>query len=242
MVNGGLVGIDLAMANARRFVGQSSLTLGGGLEVLPTSGSSIYYLETLDGQQTFKVDARTGEIIEAAWLGNLKSGQQGQDLTISQAESLARSFAQAHFFEFDYLKLVERSMSPAANGALYTLKWALTDPASGAELPTSVAVSVSSESSQVAWYLAQREPLTIDARPVISREQAIAAAAGQADRTGSWDSSRVESVRLQVVFNGDGQQQLVWTVLFPSRPEGGQTGRPYLRVSIDATTGAVTPI
>ncbi|MCC7106691.1 MAG: hypothetical protein IT307_16260, partial [Chloroflexi bacterium] len=125
---------------------------------------------------------------------------------------------------------------------LYTLKWALTDPASGAELPTSVAVSVSSESSQVAWYLAQREPLRIDARPVISREQAIAAAAGQADRTGSWDSSRVESVRLQVVFNGEGQQQLVWTILFPNRPDNGQTGRPYLRVSIDATTGAITPL
>lgn len=245
--DGSLLRLEQAVESVRRFADQQATELEGGLEQLPAgTGSPLYYLETAQGEDTFKVNARTGEVLEASWTSRLLSvgpADQRAEQPLEAVEASARSFASVRFHGFDELRLIERSMNPAAGGAaIYTLKWAAVHPESGAELPTSVAVSISSQTGEVVWYLAQRDELRIDARPQISRQQAIAAAAGLAERAGRWDASRVESLRLQVIYDADGRQQLVWSMLFPSRPDGAAGNHPYLRIAIDATTGTVVPL
>ncbi len=110
-------------------------------------------------------------------------------------------------------------------------------PESGAELPTAVSVSISAGSGEVVWYLAQRESTTLDVRPRIAREAALSTAAALADRAERWDTAAPSSVRLQVIFGQDNEQQLVWAVTFPSRAGDAVPGRPSLRILVDARTG-----
>ena len=79
----------------------------------------------------------------------------------------------------------------------------------------------------------------MDARPSISRETALAAAAVLVDRTERWDSRAPSSVRLQIIYNQENRQQLVWAITFPSKTDPEVTNRPSLRVLVDAHTGEI---
>jgi hypothetical protein len=239
---GGLVSLDLAVDSARRFVGRQDLALEGGLESSRSAQYSYaaYYLESVGGSadQSYKVDARTGEVLEMTRLDRLVGPGAQARVGALEAEASAERFANSHFLGFSSLNLVEQGMAPGPDGSpLYTYKWALLAAESGAELPTSVSVSLASSSGEVVWYLAQREGTTISAAPAISRYLAISTAAVLVDRTTRWDAHTPTSVRLLVIFNTDNRQQLVWAVTFPSRADVTVPGRPSLRLLIDAQSG-----
>jgi hypothetical protein len=102
-----------------------------------------------------------------------------------------------------------------------------------------VTVSLSADSGEVVWYLAQRDSASVDARPSISRETALAVAAVLVDRTERWDSRAPSSVRLQIIYSPENRQQLVWAITFPSMTDPEVFNRPSLRVLVDAHTGEI---
>ena len=240
--DGSFVSLDLARQSVRLFTGQDGLALEGGLERGPFGPGSyaIYYLESAAGgagQQTYRIDARSGEVLEMTRFDLLGGPDSANRLTPLEAEARAERFVANRFLGFSTLSLVERTVAPAANGnQLYVFKWAMIAAESGAELPTSVTVSVSSASGEVVWYLAQRDSTDVDARPAIPRETAIATAAVLVDRGGLWDARAPTSVRLQVIYNQENRQQLVWAIVFPSKPDAAPD-RPSLRILIDAKIG-----
>lgn len=242
---GALISLEMARQSAERFSGQDELALEGGLEAGPFGAGTfeIYYLEgaaaETAGEQSFKVDGRSGEVLEATRLDRIMAPSRGW-LSPLEAESRAERFVAERFLGFKTMSLVERSANPGPNGSrLYSFKWAMLATESGAELPTSVSVSLSAGNGEVVWYLAQRDSTTVDARPQVSREAAISSAAGLVDRTGRWDARAPNSVRLQVVYSPNqlSRQQLVWGLTFPSRPDEAAPGRPDLRILIDAHSG-----
>lgn len=236
----GRVSLQDAIDSARRFSGDSSLVLEGGLEADADGGSrsSLYYLETVSptrGEDIFKVDARTAEVVEATYRGRLAPSQGAADLPLAEAEVLARRYARTHFWGFDQLRLVDRSTRTGDTGTVHSFKWSLIAPESGAELPTSVSLAVSARSGQVFWYLGQRDPVQVDTNPLIQREQAVETARGWLlSRDERWDLAEPASVRLQVLYDDDDRQQLVWSVVFRARQAGP---RQTLRLLVDAENG-----
>lgn len=241
--SGALLSFDLAVQSARQFTGQPDLALDGGLERGQPlqNGYAVYYLEGAAGatDQSYKVDARTGEVLEMTRLDHLvSSGAAGARLDTLGADAAAEQFAANHFLGFSSLSLVDRTVAARPDGSqLFTFKWALPASESGAELPTSVSVSLASASGEVVWYLAQREAVSINVEPAIGRDLAISTAAVLVDRAGRWDARKPTSVRLQVIFNAENRQQLVWAITFPSRADASVPGRPSLHLLVDAQTG-----
>jgi hypothetical protein len=242
--DGSLISLGTARRSAQLFSGRDDLELRGDPErgAYGAGAYAIFYLESagpgVQGEQSFKVDARTGEVLEATRLGSPAAAGVAGALSPQEAESRAERFASERFLGFERMSLVERTVALAANGnQLYAFKWAMVAPEAGAELPTSVSVSISSADGEPVWYLAQRESTAIDVRPEVEREQAVATAAGLVERTERWDARAPSSVRLQVVYNQDNRQQLVWAITFPSKRDGAGPGRPSLRVLIDAKSG-----
>ena len=233
-------GLQAAMASVRQFTGDPTLTLRGGLQTEGGGrGMTYYYLEALGpepGEDVFKVDARTTEVIEATLRSRLVPSSVPVDMSFEDAERAAERYARGRFDGFDQLALVDRSTRPSEAIAVHSFKWSLLAP-SGAELPTSVSVAVSGGSGEVVWYLAQRDPLQVDAQPTISSERAIETARGWiGGRDQRWDTSNPLSVRLQVLYDDDDHQQLVWSVSFRGRPD---SDRPSVRLLVDAHTGQI---
>ena len=166
--------------------------------------------------------------------GRLAPGSPPIGLGPSEAEQAAGRFAQERFVGFDELRLVERSSRVSESNVVHSFKWNQIAADSEAELPVSVSVAIASGSGEVVWYLAQREPLLVATRPTIDRARAIRTAARALGRSEArWDPSP-SSVRLQVLYDDDDQQQLVWSMTFRSRQEGS---RPTLRLLVNAHTG-----
>ena len=135
----------------------------------------------------------------------------------------------------DRLVLVDRSVRTSDNGTSYTFRWNQLAQGSRAELPVSVSVSVMSGSREVFWYLGQRDQLQIDTRPAVERAQAVdTARAWLRPRDQRWELSQPDSVRLQVLYDDDDRQQLVWSVVFRARQDGP---RSSIRLLIDAQNG-----
>jgi hypothetical protein len=96
---------------------------------------------------------------------------------------------------------------------------------------------VMGRSGQVFWYLGQRERLQIDTWPTVERERAVETArAWLLPYDDRWDLGQPSSVRLQVLYDDDDQQQLVWSVLYRARQDGP---RSTIRLLVDAHTGAI---
>ena len=242
--DGSLISLEMARRSGQVFAGRDDLDLRGGLEqgAYGVDGYAIFYLESAgpggQGEQSFKIDARTGEVLEATRLGSLATAGSAGALSPQDAESRAERFASDRFLGFATMSLVERTITQAAGGnQLYVFKWAMVAPESGAELPTLVSISISAADGEPVWYLAQRESTAVDVQPSVQREEAVATAAGLVERTERWDARAPSSVRLQVVYNQDNRQQLAWAITFPSKPDGAAPGRPSLRVLIDAKSG-----
>jgi hypothetical protein len=236
----GRVSLQEAIDGVRRFAGQPSLVLEGGLQ--PDDEQSrradLYYLETVSptpGEDFFKVDARTAEVVEATFRGRMAPADDAVNLTLTDAEALARRFALTHFWGFDQLKLVDRSTRTGETGPIYTFKWSQVASESGAELPVSVSLAVAGRSGQVFWYLGQRDPLQIDTRPAVDRARAVGIVrAWLLPRDDRWDLDQPTSVRLQVLYDDEDHQQLVWSVVLPAREDGP---RPSIRLLVDAQNG-----
>lgn len=240
----GLISLAAAKDRVDRFDASSG---GGGTEDL--SGDlergafggrdfAVFNLETAGGGRSFKVDARTGEVLEANWSDRLTPPPSDLHLSPDEAESRAGKLAGQRFVGFSELSLVKQGFGPAANGnRVYTFKWAKLAPDTGAELPTSVSLSLTEASGALVWYLAQRMPVEVNVQPAVMRAEAVTAAAALADRDGIWETSKPGSVRLQVVYDDDNRQRLVWAVSFGRRPDGPPSSRPTLRVLLDAQSG-----
>jgi len=227
----------------RRFAGEPSLVLEGGLQADSDQSrrGDLYYLETVSptrGEDFFKVDARTAEVIEATFRGRMAPDDTIRtDLTLTDAEALARRFARAHFWRFDQLALVDRSTRTSDTGTVYSFKWSQIAADSGAELPVSVSLAVMAQSGQVFWYLGQRDPVQIDTHPAIDPTRAVATVrAWLQPRDQRWDLDQPASVRLQVLYDDDDQQQLVWSVLLRARQDGP---RSSIRLLVDAQNGQI---
>jgi len=159
------------------------------------------------------------------------------DLSLAEAQRRAERFARAHFWGFDQLQIVDRSSRTGEGGQIHSFKWSQLASGSGAELPTSLSIAVSGRSGQVFWYLGQRDPLRIDAMPTIGREEAVATTTvWLRPRDDRWDLNEPVSARLQVLYDDDDQQQLVWSVTYRPREEGS---RSNLRLLVDAQTGQI---
>jgi hypothetical protein len=65
----------------------------------------------------------------------------------------------------------------------------------------------------------------------------VTTATALAERDGIWETSKPSSVRLQVIYDDDNRQRLVWAVSFERRPDGPPSSRPTLRVLLDAQSG-----
>jgi hypothetical protein len=237
----GRVTLQEAIGSVRLFAGQPTLVLEGGLQTEGGADSrpgGLYYLESVSptrGEDFFKVDARTAEVIEATFRGRMAPTDEAVNLSLADAEALARRYARAHFWGFDQLVLVDRSTRTGESGAIHSFKWSQLAPDSRAELPVSVSLAVSARSGQVFWYLSQREPLQIDPRPAVEQARALEIArTWLLPRDRRWDLDQPSSVRLQVLYDDDDRQQLVWSVLFNARQDGP---RSSIRLLVDAQTG-----
>jgi hypothetical protein len=236
----GRITLQEAIDSVRVFAGQPSLVLEGGIQ--PESEASrrgdLYYLETVSptrGEDFFKVDARTAEVVEATFRGRMAPADGAANLSVTGAESLARRFARTHFWGFDQLVLVDRSTRASETGLIYSFKWSLIAPESGAELPVSVSLAVMGRSGQVFWYLGQRDPVQIGTTPAVDQTRAVEIVrAWLLPRDGRWDLNQPISVRLQVLYADDDQQQLVWSVVLRAREDGT---RPSIRLLVDAQNG-----
>lgn len=236
----GRVTLQEAIDSVRLFAGDESLVLEGGLQADSTAGSrgDLYYLETVSptrGEDFFKVDARTAEVVEATFRGRMAPADDAANLTLAGAEAMARRFAQARFWGFDQLVLVDRSTRTSETGPIYSFKWSQVAPESGAELPVSVSLAVMGRSGEVFWYLGQRDPIQIATMPTVDRARAVEIVrAWLLPRDTRWDLDQPASVRLQVLYADADQQQLVWSVLLRARHDGS---RPSIRLLVDAQTG-----
>jgi hypothetical protein len=240
--DGRLISLETATASVRAFSGRDALELAGGLQSASVDQGRypVFYIEPTvsdsAGSDSFRVDARSGEVIEATEVGQL-AAPAGTDLSPIEAEQQAERFVTDRFLGFSTLNLVDRSVAPAANeNRLYVFKWAMLASESGAELPTSVSVALATSTGQMVWYRAQRESVQIDSRPVVSRESAVSSTAAVVEQGGIWDSRSPSSVRLQVLHDPDNRQQLVWSISFPARA-GATAARSSLRVLVNATSG-----
>ena len=149
--------------------------------------------------------------------------------------SAPTEFARTHFWGFNQLQIVDRTSRTGESGPIHSFKWSQIAAGSGAELPTSVSIAVSGRSGQVFWYLSQRDPLRIDATPTIERDQALAVASSWLRaRDDRWDVDEPSSMRLQVLYDDDDAQQLVWSVTFKARQDGP---RSSVRLLVDAQDG-----
>jgi hypothetical protein len=236
----GRVTLQEAIESVRQFAGRPSLVLEGGLQADSDQSQrgDLYYLESVTptrGEDFFKVDARTAEVIEATFRGRMAPNDNAAEMTQPDAETLARRFARAHFWRFDQLTLVDRSARTSENGTVYSFKWSQRAADSGAELPVSVSLGVMAQSGQVFWYLGQRDPLQIDTHPAIDQARAVGIVrAWLTPRDQRWDLDQPASVRLQVLYDDDDQQQLVWSVLLRARQDGP---RSSIRLLVDAQNG-----
>jgi hypothetical protein len=238
----GRVTLQEAIDSVRRFAGQPSLVLEGGLQADGGAGrrGELYYLESVSptrGEDYFKVDARTAEVVEATFRSRMAPAEDAVDLAPGDAEALAARYARTHFWGFDQLVLIDRSTRTSESGPIYSFKWSQVAPDSGAELPVSVSLAVAGRSGRVFWYLSQRDPLQIDPRPTVERGRAVSTArAWLLPRDQSWDLDQPASVRLQVLYDDDDRQQLVWSVLFRARADGP---RSSIRLLVDAQNGQI---
>jgi hypothetical protein len=238
----GRVTLQEAIGSVRRFAGEPSLVLEGGLQPddVGSRRADLYYLERVSptrGEDLFKVDARTAEVVEATFRSRMAPAGDAVDLTLADAEARAARFARSHFWGFEQLELVDRSARTSESGTTYSFRWSQISGESHAELPVSVSVAVMSRSGQVFWYLGQRDQLQIDPRPTVERARAVEITrAWLSPRDQRWDLDQPSSVRLQVLYNDDDRQQLVWSVLYRARQEGP---RSTMRLLIDAQTGAI---
>ena len=237
---GAAAGLQGAIASVRRFTGDPTLALEGGLRTEGGGrGATYYYLETAQpepGEDVFKVDAQTAEVIEATLRSRLASTTASAEISAEEAERTAERYARGHFLGFEQLTLVDRATRANEEIPVHSFKWSQVAP-SGAELPTSVSVAVSGGSGDVVWYLAQRDPVQVDIQPTVSRERAIETARGWVGgRDQRWDTSSPLAVRLQVLYDDDDRQQLVWSVSFRGRAEAE---RPSIRLLVDAHNGQI---
>jgi hypothetical protein len=240
----GLISLEAAKERVERFDASSG---GGGAEDLTGSlerGSfggkdfAIFNLETPGGERSFKVDARTGEVLEANWADRLAPPPPNVKLSPAEAASRAGQLAGQRFVGFNELSLVEQQLGSAANGnRVYTFKWAKVAPDTGAELPTSVSLSLTEASGALVWYLAQRLPVEVAVQPAVMRADAVATATALADREGIWETGTPSPIRLQVIYDDNNRQRLVWALSFGRRTAGPPGGRPTLRVLLDAQSG-----
>lgn len=239
---GGRATLQDAIDSVRRFAGQPSLVLEGGLQAEADADQRgpLFYLESVSpvrGEDFYKVDARTGEVVEATMRGRIAphGNAAAADLAMPAAEALAAQFARTHFWGFDQLVLVDRATRTGENGTVYSFKWTGLAQESRAELPTSVSLAVAGRSGQVFWYLSQRDQVQIDTRPTVEQSRAVEIArAWLQPRDQRWDLSAPANVRLQIVYDDDDQQQLVWSVQYRALQDGP---RSSMRLLIDARTG-----
>ena len=234
---GALVGADGARRSVAAFLGQPEPALEAELERAAAWSGERYLLETPAGDY-FRVDGRTGEVLEASLPSRLERPADPSRRSPPDLEQLAEQFVVERFFGLEKLTLVERSTTPTGDGQnLHRFRWALLAAESGAELPTSVTVALTADRGEPVWYLAQRDAAAIDPRPAIGREAAIATGAALVEREGRWDARQPTSTRLRVIYDEFNRQRLVWSITFPSRPDPTPGGRPGLRVLVDAHTG-----
>jgi hypothetical protein len=238
----GRVTLQEAIGSVRRFADEPALALESGLESdgTPSTRAVQYYLERVSptrGEDFFKVDARTAEVLEATFRSRMAPAGDVMELSIADAEAEASEFAATHFWGFEQLVLIDRSARTSATGPTYSFKWSQVSPESGAELPTSVSVAVMGRSGQVFWYLGQRDQLQIDPRPVVDQARAEGIArAWLLPRDDRWTLDRPSAVRLQVLYDDDDRQQLVWSVQYAARQEGP---RATIRLLVDAQSGTI---
>jgi hypothetical protein len=234
------IGLGDAIERVRKFTDDASLQLEGGLgPSLPGDDSHpIYWLEAGSGETVdeFKVDALTGEILEATWRSRLLHPAADRHATIEDAALVASGFGAKKFAGFDKLTLIERSTMPAPElGSLYSLKWVLVDAKTRAELPTSVSISVASANNRVIRYLAQRDEVQIDTSARITAEQAGTKALDVVSSDPQWRGASINSRRLQVIYDDVNHQRLAWAILLNA--PGSQAGQARTLVLVDAKTG-----
>ena len=228
-----------AIERVRTFAEDPRLQLDGGLAPsIPGDDSPpVYWLESGAGEQVdeFKVDALTGEILEANFRSRLLRPTSDRRATIEDAAAVASSFAAPRFSGFNQLTLVERSTMPASEvGSVHSLKWVQLDARTRAELPTSVTIGVASASNRVVRYLAQRDPVEIDTTPRITADEAASIALKAAAEDRRWQGASISSRRLQVIYDDVNHQRLAWAVLLDA--PGSMAGHARLLVVVDAKT------
>jgi len=237
----GRVPLQEAIDSVRHLAGQPGLLLEGGLQTgdAAARAGGVYFLESVSptrGEDFFTVDARTGEVIEATFRGRLAPTDTATHLTPADAEAQAAVFARATFWGFDGLGLVDQATRTGDTGLVYTFKWSQVTADSHAELPVSVSVAVQGHTGQVVWYLSQRDPVQVSTQPAVAESQAVATArAWLRPRDERWNLDQPAAVRLQVLYDDDSQQRLMWSVRFTARNEHGP--RASIRLLIDAQTG-----
>jgi hypothetical protein len=237
----GRVPLQEAIDSVRHLAGQPGLLLEGGLQTgdAAARAGGVYFLESVSptrGEDFFTVDARTGEVVEATFRGRLAPTDTAARLMPADAEAQAASFARANFWGFDGLALVDQATRTGETGPVYTFKWSQIAADSHAELPVSVSVAVLGRNGQVVWYLSQRDTVQVSTEPAVAESQAVATGrAWLGPRDERWNLDQPAAVRLQVLYDDDSQQRLMWSVQFAARNEQGP--RTSIRLLIDAQTG-----
>ncbi|MFN0073718.1 MAG: hypothetical protein ACKVVP_19735 [Chloroflexota bacterium] len=235
----GAIALRDAMEHVRDLADDPTLQFRGELDqsLLGESTRPIYWLESGTGETTdeFRVDARTGLVLEAVFRSRMKQNAGDRRASIEDAAIIAARFGARHFDGFNSLTLLERSQTATGErDTFHTLKWVLVDSATQVELPVSVLITVSGMNGGVVRYLAQRDEVTVRLTPTVSKGQATITARNAVDSDARWRNASIESQRLQVIYDEVNNQRLAWAVLF-ARPRPSPTSQRLL-VLVDAHT------
>jgi Peptidase propeptide and YPEB domain len=215
-----------AISTLRHLVPTGSLRVSA-----PKLGSLHYYYEVDGAGIQASVDAYTGSLGGLIVIGRMPS-TRAVAISPAAAQSAAKAYLVAN-------AIPAEGLTPAVqlvdHGSFqeYDVTW--QHRINGALVPDQRLLSVNPETGDVFSFVNISYPYAPPARPVVSEEQAIAAADSLLGVTAS---STIVSSDLIVTFDSQGRQILVWRV---GVRENGSIPTAAM-VQVDAMTGAATVI
>lgn len=235
---------DEVTAIVREFVGRPDLTLAFRSLQDEARPGSERTCQTPDGKAVFVVDLQRREVVIASMPDFAQ--ESGQRVTRDQALQTAHAFAVARVKGVENLALVRDTLDDhgGAGGQQFTFLWTAQLGSQKALGLQRISVSADAASGSVVSFMQiPPMPITVNAEPTVSREEAVAIAS---ERFGA--PVKASTAELDVWWKGNDRAQpqiLRWRVTLESDQPlfSGEVGDGFIPAHaayvIDAHTGEV---